>query len=409
MKLLIIGAGPAGVSIAETLRQQDTQTSIVILSNEPYPPYAPPAMIEYFHTGREAHFWKGEDFPERLSLDYRSGTEVVAMLPEEHTVRLADGETLSYDQAVIATGSRLYAPVEGAEMPGIYNFKSLSAAEALVKKVREGEATNALIVGAGFIGVEIALLLSDLGLEVTQIEMEDRVMPRMLDAETSGIVVDAIRERGIDVQLNTKATAFSGKMQAEAVELESGRTLTADLLVAATGVKPNIEFLGDSGIRTGWGVTVDERLRTNLPDVYAAGDVAETFDRLTGEQYVHAIFPNAVEQGRVVAYNLLGENLAYEGAERMNSLKHLGVPLIAAGLMGGEELRVQRGKVLRKVYLQDDHIVGYRLVGDLRAAGIFRTLMNKRVNVSGLKHRLLKPGFGMGVIEELALSPQFVM
>jgi nitrite reductase (NADH) large subunit len=407
MKLLIIGAGPAGVSVAETLRQHDARTSIVMLSSEPYPPYAPPAMIEYFQTGHEAHFWKGEDFPERLALDYRSGTEVVAMLPEEHAVRLTDGETLSYDKAVIATGSRLYAPVEGAEKPGIYNFKSLSAAEALVRKVREGDARNVLIVGAGFIGVEIALLSRDLGLEVTQIEMENRVMPRMLDTETSGIVIDAMRERGIDVQLNTKATAFSGEAQAEAVKLESGKTLTADLLVAATGVKPNIEFLENSGVRTDWGVTVDKFLRTNLPDVYAAGDVAETFDRLTGEQYVHAIFPNAVEQGRVAAYNLLGENLAYEGAESMNSLKHLGLPLIAAGLMIGEELRIQRGKALRKVYLQDDRIVGYRLAGDLSAAGIFRTLMNKRVNVSGFKDRLLKPSFGMGVIEGLALAPQF--
>jgi nitrite reductase (NADH) large subunit len=408
MKLLIIGAGPAGVSAAETLRQYDAQTSIVMLSSEPYPPYAPPAMIEYFHTGRKAHFWKGEDFPERMALDYRPRTEVVAMLPEEHAVRLADGETISYDKAVIATGSRLYAPIEGTELPGIYNFKSLSAAEALVQKVRKGEAKTALIVGAGFIGVEIALLLRNLGLEVTQIEMEDRVMPRMLDAETSGIVIDVMRERGIDLQLNTKAKAFSGKIQAEAVELESGKMLTVDLLVAATGVKPNIEFLEGSGITTGWGVTVDERLRTNFPDVYAAGDVAETFDRLSGEQYVHANFPNAMEQGNVVAHNLLGENLPYDGAESMNSLKHLGLPLIAAGFMKGEELRVKRGKVLRKLYLQDDCIVGYRLAGDLSAAGIFRTLMNKRVNVSGFKDRLLKPGFGMGVVEELALSPQLI-
>jgi nitrite reductase (NADH) large subunit len=408
MKLLIIGAGPAGVSVTETLRQYDAQTSITMLSSEPYPPYAPPAMIEYFQTGQKAHFWKGEDFPERLALDYRPKTEVVAMLPEDHTVRLADGEMISYDKAVIATGSRLYAPVEGAELPGIYNFKSLSAAEALVQKVREGEAKTALIVGAGFIGVEIALLLSELGLEVTQIEMEDRVMPRMLDVETSGIVVDVMHERGIDVQLNTKATMFSGKVQAEAVELESGKSLAADLLVAATGVKPNIEFLEGSGVKTGWGVTVDELLCTNLPDIYAAGDVAETFDRLSGEQYVHAIFPNAVEQGKVVAHNLLGENLPYEGAESMNSLKHLGLPLIAAGLMVGEELRVKRGKALRKVYLQDDRIVGYRLAGDLSSAGIFRTLMNKRVNVNGFKSRLLKPGFGMGVIEGLALSPQLI-
>ena len=244
MKLLIIGAGPAGVTVAETLRQYDARSSIVMLSSEPYPPYSPPAMLEYFQTGQKTHFWKGEDFAERLDLDYRSGAEVVALLPDEHAVKLANGKTLDYEAAVIATGSRLFAPVEGADMPGIYNFKSLSAAEALVKKVRGGKAKNALIVGAGFIGVEIALLLRDLGLEVTQIEMEDRVMPRMLDAETGGIVVDAMLERGIDVRLNTKATAFTGKKKAEAVTLESGETLTADLLVAATHLMHTPEAFG---------------------------------------------------------------------------------------------------------------------------------------------------------------------
>ncbi|MGD2251941.1 MAG: FAD-dependent oxidoreductase [Anaerolineales bacterium] len=407
MKLLIIGAGPAGVTVAETLRQHDAQSSIVMLSSEPYPPYSPPAMLEYFQTGQDTHFWKGEGFAERLDLDYCAGTEVVALMPDEHAVKLADGKTLDYEAAVIATGSRLYAPVDGADMPGIYNFKSLTAAEALVKKVRSGKAKNALIVGAGFIGVEIALLLRDLGLEVTQIEMEDRVMPRMLDIETGDIVVDAMRARGIDVRLETKATAFTGKKRAEAVALESGETLPADLLVATTGVKPNIDFLEGSGAKADWGITVDDRLRTNLPDVYAAGDVAETFDRLTGEQYVHAIFPNAVEQGKVVAHNLLGEDLVYEGAENMNSLKHLGLPLIAGGQATGEELRVQRGAALRKVYIQDDRIVGYRLAGDLSAAGIFRTLMNKGVNVSQFKNRLLKPGFGMGAIQDLALSPLY--
>lgn len=409
MKLLIIGAGPAGVTVAETLRQHDAKSSIVMLSNEPYPPYSPPAMLEYFQTGKEVHFWKGVDFPTRLGLDYRSGTQVVAMLPEQRAVQLADGETLAYDKLVIATGSRLYAPVEGADKPGIYNFKSLSAAEELIRQVREGNAQNAVIVGAGFIGVEIALLLRDLGLEVTQVEMEDRVMPRMLDAETGAIVLEVMRQRGINVQLNTKATAFLGEPQSEAVELESGKVLAADLLVAATGVKPNIDFLEASGVKTDWGVLVDDQLRTNILDVYAAGDVAETFDRFTGEQYVHAIFPNAVEQAKIVAHNLLGENLTYEGAESMNSLKHLGLPLMAVGQMVGEELRVQRGNTLRKLYLQDDRIVGFRLTGDLSAAGIYHSLMNKQVNVARFKDRLLKPGFGMGIIEGLALSPQLVL
>jgi len=410
MKIVIIGAGPAGVTVAETLRQHDGEAEIVLISSEPFPPYAPPALIEYFLTGQEAHFWKGKDFPERLGLDYRPGTRVVAVLPEERTIRLADGETPPYDRLVLATGSRLYAPVEGADKPGVYNFKSLTAAEALVQEVREGRARSALIVGAGFIGVEIALLLREMGLEVTQVEMTDRVMPRMLDAETAEIALGMMQERGVDVRLNTKAVAFLGEPQAEAVELASGEVLAADLLIAATGVKPNIEFLEGSGIETDWGVLVDDHLRTNVPDIYAAGDVAEAMDRITGERYVHAIFPNAVSQGRVVAYNLLGWDVSYEGADDMNSLKHLGLPIIAVGRcpelvegeMEGEELRVRRDGLLRKIYLRDDRIVGFRLAGDIRAAGIYRSLMNKRVDVGPFKHLLLEPRFGLGHIYSLA-------
>lgn len=409
MKIVIIGAGPAGVTVAETLRQHDDQSEIVMLSAEPHPPYSPPAMVEYFQTGREVHLWKGRDFPERLGLDYRPGAEVVAVQPEDKVVRPADGDTLSYDRLVIATGSRLYAPLEGADKAGIYNFKSLSAAEELVGQVREGRADSVLIVGAGFIGVEIALLLRDLGLAVTQVEMTDRVMPRMLDRETAEIALMAMQERGIDVRLNSRATAFLGDPQAEAVRLESGETLAADLLVAATGVRPNIEFLAGSGIETKWGVLVDDHLRTNLPDVYAAGDVAETFDRFTGQRYVHAIFPNAVTQAQIVAYNLLGWDMAYEGSDSMNSLKHLGLPIMAVGRMEGEELRRRRNGVLRKIYLQDDRIVGFRLTGDVSAAGIYRSLMNKRVDVGPYKHRLLEPTFGMGLIEEQARSAVSVM
>jgi NAD(P)H-nitrite reductase large subunit len=410
MRIVIIGAGPAGVTVAETLRQHDDQTEIVMISGEPYPPYSPPAMLEYFQTGREVHLWKGRDFPDRLGLDYRSGIEVVTVQPDDKIIRLDDGETLCYDKLVIAAGGRLYAAKLEEHKPGVYNFKSLTAAEDLLCRVKKKEARTALIIGAGFIGVEIALLLREMGLEVTQL-VRSRVMRSMLDPETSEMVLGMLKERGIQVRRgdDADAVAFVGDPRAEAVEARSGDVVSADLLVATTGLRPNIEFLEGSGIKTKWGVLVDDHLRTNVPDVYAAGDVAETFDRFTGERYVHAIFPNAVTQARVVAYNLLGWDVAYEGADNMNSLKHLGLPIMAVGRMEGEELRRRRNGILRKIYLQDDRIVGFRLTGDVGGAGIYRSLMNRRVDVEPYKHRLLEPGFGMGVIEEQARSAVSVM
>lgn len=406
MKILIVGAGPAGVTVAETLRQHDEQVEIVMLSHEPFPPYSPPAMLEYFTTGREVHLWRGHDFPERMGVDYRSGTEAVAVDPQARRVELKGGETLAYDQLVIATGGRLYTPVAGDEKPGIYNFKSLTAATELLRRVQNREVETALIVGAGFIGVEIALLLADMGLEVIQL-VRSRVMRSMLDPESSQIVLEMIKQRGIQVRRDddADAVAFLGEPRAEAVEMRSGAVVAADLLVAATGLKPQMALLAGSGVERNFGVLVDDHLRSSAPDVYACGDVAETFDRLTGERYVHAIFPNAVDQGRIVARNLLGMDVTYEGADHMNSLKHLGLPIMAVGNMEGEEMRWRQGDVLRKLYVADGRLVGFRLVGDVSAAGILRSLINRRVDVRPFQHRLLDPHFGMGFMTERAMRP----
>jgi NADPH-dependent 2,4-dienoyl-CoA reductase/sulfur reductase-like enzyme len=241
MKIIIIGAGPAGVTAAETVRSLDRLAEITMLTDEPYLPYSPPAMADHFILGTDNHLWRSPEWPSESGVDYQRGVRVAAIEPERHQVRLANGEGLTYDRLLICSGARLYAPLKGVEMAGIYNFKSLSAAEALVGKVKEKSARSALVVGAGFIGMEIALLLSELGINVVQIEMLDQVMSTMLDTETSAIALKQMNAKGVDVLLNTKATEFIGNGRANGVKLESGTVLQADLLIAATGVKPNLE------------------------------------------------------------------------------------------------------------------------------------------------------------------------
>ena len=398
MKIIIIGAGPAGVTAAETVRTFDRQAELTMLTDEPYLPYSPPAMADHFILGTDNHLWRSNDWPAQTGVDYRSGSGVTAIEPEAHRIRLTNGEMLSYDRLLIASGARLYAPLAGADLPGIYNFKSLSAAENLVNKVRTGEASSVLIVGAGFIGMEIALLLRELGVNVTQIEMLDQVMATMLDAETASIALNLMRAHGVDIRLKTKAAAFVGNGRANGVRLESGEVLQADLMIAATGVKPNLDLLQGSGIASKWGITVDDHLKTNAPDVYAAGDCIESANLLTGEILVHAIFPNAVEQGRVAGMNLAGYPVRYEGAERMNSLKHLGLPIMAAGEKQGDRiLREEHGKSLRTIYLRENRLVGFQLVGDIKAAGVLHALMMQQGDISRLESHLLDPNFGEGM------------
>jgi NAD(P)H-nitrite reductase large subunit len=405
MRVLILGAGPAGLTVAERLRELAPagELEVEMVCDEPFPPYSPPAMADFFLTGRDASlYWKGQDVLERLGVTlHRAACRRVD--PAAKRVELTTGGTVPYDRLVVTTGSRLHTELPGVELAGVENFKSLRAATDLVERARRGEVTSALIVGAGFIGVEVALLLSDLGLDVTMISRR-WVMPRGLDPETGDFVLDHLQARGVEVRMYQPAEAFEGETAVEAVRLAGGERLRADVYVAATGVKPNVECLAGSGLAMDWGVTVDDDLSTSAPDVYAAGDVAETRDRLTGERYVHAIFPNAVQQGRVVAEHLLGFGTVYEGAEAMNSLRHLGVPVVAAGIPRGEELRMREGGVLRKLFLEDGRITGFQLAGNIRGAGVYRQLMLRHVDVRAYGRRLLDPTFGAGAIAMRAVA-----
>lgn len=398
MRLVVAGSGPAGITVAARVREREPRAQITVLSAEPFPPYSPPAMADHFLSGRDVTlYWQGADVCARLGVEERRGVRVTHVHTERRTVTLDGGDTLDYDALVVATGSRLYAPLPGAELPGVLDFKSLLAATRIVERVRSGEARTAVITGCGFIGVEIALLLADLGVRPTILGRRRWVMPRMLDTETAAVAEAVMRRRGVDVQLGDEAMEFLGDTSVRGLRMNSGRVLTADLYIAATGVKPNVDLLDGSGITHEWGVHVDDRLRTDAPGVYACGDVAEAADRMSGERYVHAIFPNAVAQAEVVARNVCGGDAVYAGAESMNSLKHLGVPIVAVGAMEGEEtFTVRDGDSLRKVFVTDGRITGFRLTGDVRAAGVLRTMMLNREDVGRRGPALADPRLGMG-------------
>ena len=396
MRAVIIGTGPAGISAAETLRRLDPACEVTSLSAEPYPPYSPPAMADHFLTGREETlYWKGVDIAEQLRIDERREAVVSGIDCDNREVVLQDGGRVGYEALIIASGSRLYAPIKGADKPGVLDFKSLKTANELVGKVRRSEASKALIVGAGLIGVELSLLLVELGLKVTVIERESWVMPRILDQETASVVETALMKRGVDLRLGVSVDDCFGEPDVTSVRLHSGAVEHADLFVAATGVRPHVEFLAGTPVAVGWGVQVDEYMGTPIKDVYAAGDVAEAADLLSGERYVHAIFPNAVAQGRVAAANALGSKVRYEGAESMNSLKHLGVPVVAIGTIQGADEVVKGGTKgsVRSLYLKDNRIIGVQLALDTSAAGLYRSLMLRRVNVRRYIREIQSPDF----------------
>ncbi|SDU43066.1 NAD(P)/FAD-dependent oxidoreductase [Desulfobacula phenolica] len=398
MKIAIIGMGPAGTGVVRTLRRHDSDAEITMFSAENVPPYSPPALGDYLITGnKEGLFRHEDDFFKTYNVKQRPGEKIVQVMPEEKQLKTQNNEIFDFDHLVIASGSSLYAPVKGADKKGIYNFKTLDGADQ-IKRISQEDKT-AVVLGGGFIGVEIALCLAKIGIKPTLLNRRGWIMPRLLDVETAGYVEKDLRAQGVEVLLNTEGKEFVGNESVDGLLTSNGKTLTADIYIAATGVKPNIDFIKDTDIEYDQGIVVDEKLRTRYPYIYACGDVAQTIDLLSGKRKIHGLYPVAMDHAQTAACNILGMEREYERPVNINSLKELGFKIIVVGNQKAEEVfEYKTENILRKIYITADKIVGFVLLGDISNAGIYLSLLKKKTNVAKFKHRLLSKGFSPGFL-----------
>jgi len=393
--IVIIGTGPAGVKVARTLRERGFVGAINMFSAENALPYSPAALGKYLLSGNEnLLYWQGSDFFSRYGIEAYPGEKIVSVDPENKMVCSEKNRAVSFDDLVIASGSSLFIPssVEGSDKKGILNFKSLSGARNIKTSAQEGFKT-ATILGGGFIGVEIALCLAKIGIKPSILNRRGWIMPRLLDPETSQYVLDDLRKKGIDVELNTEGKKFYGDEKIEGLITKDGRKLTSDMFIAATGVKPNIDFiLGSSIENDGVNIPVNNKLQTNYPWIYACGDVAGTFDFISETRVIHALHTAAVSHGKTVALNILGYNQDYEPQISMNSLKELSFKIIVVGNLQGEELIFKRNGVLRKVFINEDkQINGFVLLGNISNAGYLLSLLKNRNKIDRIGSRIVLP------------------
>jgi nitrite reductase (NADH) large subunit len=397
MEVAIAGMGPAGVNVVKTLRNKGFDGNITMFSVEKTPPYSPPALGEYLITGNtEVLFWEGKDFCEKYGVACRAGEKIVQILPEEKTLKTENDDVVGFDYLVIATGTKLYAPVKGSGKKNIFDFKTFVGTDKIKKMAEEGRKKTAIIVGAGFIGVEIALSLAKIGIKSSVLNRRGWIMPRLIDPETARYVENDLRSQGVDVMLNTEGHEFVGDECVEGLLTTDGRKLTADIYITATGVMPSIDLVQNTDIAYDKGIIVNEYLQTKYPYIYACGDVAETIERVSGERKIHGLFPVAVDHAQTVAYNIMGLKKEYEKQVNMNSLKKLSYKLVVVGKMEGEELKYKTKDVLRKIFLKDDKIAGFVLLRDISNAGVYLSLFSKGVNVSRYKDELLSRYFYPG-------------
>ena len=464
MKHVILGAGPAGVIAAETIRKNAPADDIVIIGDEPEAPYSRMA-IPYLLIGNigesGTHLRHSADHFAKLRITLQHG-RAKSVDTDARCVLLDDGSSVPFDRLLIATGSSpATPPIPGIHGKGVHPCWTLKDARAIMDLAQPG--ARVLQMGAGFIGCIIMESLAMRGVKLSVVEMGDRMVPRMMGPTAGGMIKDWCEAKGVTVYTGARVEAVerpaasvpstppatppaSAPLPAQlaptpepgllskiahalglgsdpapapspalsplavtapatapapsapmVVRLSTGQRIEADLVISATGVRPNIGFLENSAIRCLVGVLTDEHLQTSVPGIYAAGDCAEAFDKVSGTTIVSAIQPNAAEQARVAALNMVGKVSALKGVTQINVLDTLGMVSASFGkwdgVPGGEQVELvdrAAGKLL-SLQFSGDKLVGCNSVGWTEHVGVMRGLVEGEVKLSAdWKQRLMQ-------------------
>ncbi len=414
---VILGAGPAGVIAAETIRKHAPNDRITLVGDEAEPPYSRMA-IPYLLIGnideRGTYLRKGADHYASLGVT-QVQARAVSVDAKAKTIQLSNDQVLSYDKLLIATGSRpVRPPIPGMDSPQVHPCWTLDDARAIMALAQPG--ARVVQMGAGFIGCIIMEALASRGVTLTVVEMGDRMVPRMMGPVAGGMIRSWCETKGVQVFTGAKVEAIvpngsenpgllSKLAQAAGlhdaptdaaltVRLSTGEKIPADLVISATGVKPCIDFLQASGITCLQGVLTDEHMQTNADGVYAAGDCAEAFDKVSGTTIVSAIQPNAAEQARVAALNMVGQKASLKGVTQINVLDTLGLISTSfgnwQGVPGGEQASLTADGRHLSLQFKDDVMVGCNSVGWIEHVGVMRGLVEGQVHLGDWKDKLMQ-------------------
>jgi nitrite reductase (NADH) large subunit len=388
MRYVIIGGSAAGISAVEAIRSIDRTSPIELFSNEGTPFYSR-VLLSYYIAGaitkEELHFRPLEFFSEN-GVTAHLGQRVQAVLPDSKSIRTEDGKEHPFDKLLIATGSSpKILDIPGKDKKGVIVMRYIEHAQEIVNRLEEIK--TVCVLGGGLIGLRTGYALSLRGVKVKIIVKSSHVLSQMLDRESAEMIQGVMREHGVDIRTGRDAVEIVGKGSVEGVILDNGERINCQLVVIGKGVKPNVDFISSTSIKVKEGIVADETMRTNLLDIYVAGDVAETYDISTGTIGINAIWPCAFEQGRVAGLNMAGKKAKYEGSFRMNSLDFYGFPVISMGVTrpdgdGFQQVQRKTKNIYRKLVLKEGHLIGAILVGQVQKAGIFSTLLKKRITIS---------------------------
>ncbi|MDD3411923.1 MAG: FAD-dependent oxidoreductase [Eubacteriales bacterium] len=388
MSYLIIGGSAAAIGCIEGIRQTDAKTPITLVTDEAEYRYARP-LISYLLCGkttrekmsyRPASFWRGN------GVTVKADVRAEALDAAAKTVRLSNGETLSYDKLLLATGSRPFVPpIPGYEtVAERHTFMTLADAEGLAAVLRPE--SRVLIMGAGLTGVKCAEGIRGMCASLTIVDLAPRVLPAVLDEESAQLVQHCMEQNGVQFYLSNSVQQFSGGT----ATLKTGEVLGFDVLVMAVGVRPNTELLAEAGGKVNRGMVIDTHCRTSLPDVYAAGDCAEGFDAVSGENRMLPLWPSATMQGETAGHNMTGGCAALLQDMAVNATGVFGLHMITAGSYEGESWVSREGGSYKRLVTADGVLKGVIMVGDVARAGIYTNLIRKKKPLAELDFALIR-------------------
>ena len=403
-RYLIIGGGTAGMNAIRTIREEETERSTITLvsAEKPYSRMVLPYYLD--RSIAESHVFTATA---RVLADWGVTTQVgkraTALDTKANVCTLDDGTTVEYDDCLIATGSSaVRAPVPGADGPGVHSFWTLDQARGVLAQIQPGR--HVVMVGAGFIAFTILNSILSLGAKLTIVEVAPRILPRMIDDAGAGLVQAWLERNGVAVRPGAKLTRIDDAKGRRRLKMAAGGDLVADVVIMATGIRTNLDWLKGSDVKINQGVVVDDHLRSSVPNVYAAGDVAEGRDLISQTNAVHAIEPTAQEHGRIVGANMAGKDVRYRGSLIINIVEVCHLDVASFGAWDDAKAETASGvkadrPAYRKLLWRGDRLTGAIILGPssdiwtTNDVGMLKGLVQSGVSLGAWKAHLKKNPF----------------
>mgnify|MGYP000329917414 FL=1 len=401
MKFVILGNGAAGISAAEKLRQLDDNCEITVVSIEDVPVYTKFMLPDYIggKIARNKLILRDMNYYDKNRIKLLLSEKIENIDSHQKVVRLLSGNILEYDKLLVAVGGSPVIPnIEGLRDIKYFTLNSIKDADNIIENAAEGQ--KAVIIGAGLTGIETAFALKRLGMNVTLVERGSRILPQQLDAASAEMLVEMIRNEGIELLLQRDVQRIV-KNDGCLIEMADGERIGFDMLVIAIGTRPNLDIVKGLDIKTNRGILVNNYMETSVKDIYAAGDVAELQNNNNTGTVSSYIWPNALAQGKCAASNMAGQVQEFSSdAGFSNAVRLRDIPFVSMGMINPVEKEYEslvfcdkEAHIYRKVVLRDNKIKGLILLGDTSAANILSDFVKNGKDISEIKDIIIEKDF----------------